>query len=141
MELNLRQATESDKPYLFELRKLTMSIHLENSGLCITDDEHMERLNDRYQHSFIVFHKQDKIGYIKYVQNSHEINLIQLQIDPKFQSKGFGSGIVNKILGIGRGKMAKLSVLKTNPAVALYKRLGFQIVGEDKYEYHMQKAC
>ncbi|MEH6818173.1 MAG: hypothetical protein V7683_16760 [Pseudoalteromonas distincta] len=37
-----------------------------------------------------------------------------------------------------QSKPIKLTVLKNNPALGLYKRLGFTITDENNYEYYMQ---
>ena len=43
-------------------------------------------------------------------------------------------------LGEESGVRLSLSVLKVNPALALYKRLGFRVVGETGYSYEMQNG-
>ena len=85
-----------------------------------------------------MFHKADKIGFVKFETTERELELIQIQIEPKFQNKGFGTNIIKKLIDVEKGKTIKLSVLKTNPAVQLYERLGFKTINED--EYHMQKT-
>ena len=42
------------------------------------------------------------------------------------------------LLSSAKSKIVELTVLKGNPSINLYKRLGFNITGEDEYEYHMQ---
>ena len=132
------QATEIDKKYLLELRKQTMTKHLEAAGQLLTDEEHVERLNYKYECSHVVLLKSERVGFVKYLSKVTELELIQLQVEPKHQGKGYGTGILRKIMDLGQGKTIKLSVLKDNPAVELYKRLGFQTISEDNYEYHMQ---
>jgi ribosomal protein S18 acetylase RimI-like enzyme len=139
MQFEFIRATQPDKEYLLELRKLTMIKHFERAGQFLSHEEHAKRLNDQYECSYLVFYKSNRIGHVKYQLSVHELELIQIQIEPKFQGKGYGSNIVQKILDTAKGKIVKLSVLKGNVAIELYKRLGFKTVGEDKYEYHMQK--
>lgn len=132
------KATESDKDYLLTLRKLTMTEHLESVGLFLTEEEHVDRLNHKFDCSYLVFFNKDKVGHVKYELNEQNLDLIQIQIDPKFQGKGIGSVAIKRMLREGKGKRITLSVLKANPAVRLYEKFGFEIVDEDKYEYHMR---
>ncbi|MBH0022124.1 GNAT family N-acetyltransferase [Pseudoalteromonas sp. SWXJ133] len=63
---------------------------------------------------------------------------MQLQIHPLHQNKGYGKAVIEQVITSAQSKPIKLTVLKNNPALELYKRLGFTIAGEDNYEYHMQ---
>jgi ribosomal protein S18 acetylase RimI-like enzyme len=55
-----------------------------------------------------------------------------------FQRQGFGQKILQQIMTDSKPKLFELTVLKENPALQLYKRLGFEITGEDQHEYFMQ---
>ena len=140
MNFEFVQATEADKAYLFGLRKRTMIEHLEIAGLFLSDREHVERLNHRYDCSYIIFLKRERVGFVKYFSTTKELELIQIQVEPAYQNKGVGTGVIKKILIIGHGKTVKLSVLKNNPAVELYKKMGFKTISESEHEYHMQNA-
>lgn len=132
------QAKETDKEYLLELRKMTMNEHLERAGQFLSEKEHFERINYKFEYSYLVFHSNELIGTVKYHGKTNQVQLTQIQISPRHQGKGYGSGIVQQIVDSESPKTVKLSVLKGSPAVNFYKNLGFKIVGEDTYEYHMQ---
>ena len=132
------QATDSDKHTLLKLRKATMTEHLERSGQFLSGQEHSDRVNYQYQCSYLVFYRGTLIGMVKYRSAAKEVELIQIQVDPQHQAKGYGTGIVEQILENEKNKTVNLTVLKDNPAVQLYKKLGFQTVGEGQYEYRMQ---
>ena len=138
MSFEFRQATESDKSYFLGLRKSTMLEHLEREGIILSEEDHLERVNHEYGHSFIVLFNNELVGVLKYLSTVSEVELIQIQIEPQHQGKGYGSGIIQKILNDEKGKIVRLKVLKNSPAVKFYKRLGFKIVGEDNLEYHMK---
>lgn len=133
------QATESDKEYLLELRKKTMLEHLERAGQFLSEQEHAERVNYKFEYSFLVFHSDELIGAVKFHSKINEVELTQIQISPSYQGKGFGSGIVQQIVDNESPKTVTLSVLKGSPAVKFYRNLGFKTIGEDTYEYHMQR--
>ncbi|MDN4501721.1 GNAT family N-acetyltransferase [Alteromonadaceae bacterium BrNp21-10] len=132
------QATALDRDYLLKLRMLTMVEHLEKSGQFLTELEQQTRLDDQYDCSYLVVHKGVIIGTLKYQQAASTIDIMQIQIHPQHQNKGYGSEIIKQILRNAQAKTLRLTVLKDNPALKLYLRLGFKVVGEDDYEYHMQ---
>ncbi|MBU1438527.1 MAG: GNAT family N-acetyltransferase [Gammaproteobacteria bacterium] len=138
MEFEFQQAKKSDRDYLLALRKLTMVEHLERSGQFLTDIEHEIRLDDKYHCSYLVHYKNTLVGTLKYKSTELEVEIMQVQIHPDHQNKGYGRGIIQQILNSAQSKTVSLTVLKDNPALQLYLRLGFKIVGEDMYEYHMQ---
>ena len=138
MQFQFIQATEKDKPYLLTLRQLTMVEHLEKSGQFLSEQEHECRLNDTYHCSYLIIYQQEKIGTLKYQQHDDKVEIMQIQISPQYQGQGLGKQVLLHILNNSKGKTVELTVLKDNPALNLYKRLGFIITGEDEYEFHMQ---
>jgi GNAT superfamily N-acetyltransferase len=140
MSFEFIAATESDRDFLLELRKLTMQGHLEQSGQFLSDGEHRERLDYKYDCSSLVFHENELIGAVKYQSAENEVELIQIQIAPIHQGKGYGTGIIQQLLSNAKEKSVKLTVLKNSPAVRLYERLGFRIFDEDSFEYHMRNT-
>lgn len=138
MIVEFTQATESDRPYLLRLRKKTMVNHLSTAGKFLSDEEHNERLNHEFGSSFLVTANGNLIGFVKVLSTSAQLEIIQVQVEPRHQNKGYGTGIIQKVLAIGQGKKVKLSVLKANPAKELYIRLGFEVIREDEYEFYMQ---
>ena len=58
----------------------------------------------------------------------------------EYRNKGIGTQLMSRMVDYLRGKGYKqtsLSVKKENYAVKLYKKMGFQVVGEDKEDYLM----
>ncbi|GEA07808.1 hypothetical protein KUL42_25690 [Alteromonas sp. KUL42] len=138
MNFNFQQATKCDRDYLLALRKLTMVEHLERSGQFLSDKEHEFRLDDKYHCSYLVHFNNTLIGTLKYQSTELEVEIMQVQIHPDHQNKGYGRTIIQQVISSAQSKVVSLTVLKENPALQLYLRLGFKIVGEDMYEYHMQ---
>ena len=132
-------ATESDKEYLLALRKRTMNQHLARAGQFLAEKEHEERVNYKFDGSRLVYRGSQLIGAVKCNTSAKEFELIQMQIDLDYQGLGYGSEIIRELLASETGKMIKLNVLKENPALKFYKRQGFEVIGEDEYEFHMCK--
>lgn len=138
MKFEFINASQKDKAYLLDLRKLTMVEHLEKSGQFLSDAQHEFRLNDAYDCSHLIMYSGELLGTLKYRENDQAVEIMQLQIHPLFQGQGFGRKILEQVIADSKPKYITLTVLKENPALLLYKRLGFEITGEDLYEYFMQ---
>ncbi|WDE03197.1 GNAT family N-acetyltransferase [Thalassomonas viridans] len=138
MSFKFVQAKDKDRAYLLDLRKLTMVEHLEQSGQFLTEQEHLDRLNDAYECSHIVFYQNEKIGTLKYREQDEELEIMQIQISPRYQGQGLGKKVLEQVLHQTDAETVKLTVLKDNPARHLYQRLGFTQTDEDEYEFHMQ---
>lgn len=138
MRFEFIKATEQDKAYLLELRKLTMVEHLERSGLFLSEQEHELRLNDAYECSTLIMYENQLMGTLKYREHEDRVDIMQIQIHPSFQGKGLGRKIIEQVIADSQPKFIALTVLKSNPALNLYQRLGFYITGEDEHEYFMQ---
>ena len=65
--------------------------------------------------------------------------MIQLQLAPELQGRGFGTQLLQGILQEARlARVAvQLSVFKSNPALHLYQRLGFIIHSATEHSYEM----
>ncbi len=74
-------------------------------------------------------------GVLRVLENEDSIALDHIELFPEFQNKGFGQKIIKDL--INKNKPVSLQVLKQNPAVNLYKELGFKIIGETDIKYKM----
>lgn len=143
MQIKLVKAEEADKPYLLELRKLTMSEHLESSNVFLSDAEHQFRIEHNFAHAHLIIIPEQNnaiAGGTQYIVHKNSIELLQLQIHPEFQNLGLGSTVIKHLISLSekQNKTMQLKVLKTNRAKHLYERLGFIQTGEDELEYFMQ---
>ena len=131
--LAFRAATEADVPFLLELRRATMSEHLRASGVEPSESERRQRVLASFDCAEIILLAGNPIGLLKVVRSPDEWHLVQIQILPEQQGKGFGSSILEKLLGdaVQARVGVSLSVLKANPARQLYERLGFRVVGQN----------
>lgn len=111
-----------------------MTEHLISSGIETDDESHLNRILYQFDDAKIIILEENPIGFLKLKKNANEYEIIQIQIDPKYQGKGFGKFIIQSIIdnAILRDLPIKLSVLKTNKAKNLYTMLGFKIIEENK---------
>ena len=87
----------------------------------------------------IQFNNQD-IGMLKVEQRDEYIYLGDIQIKREFQRRGIGSQIINDLIQKSNSKALpiRLRVLKGNPAMKLYQRLGFTVVNEFNNCYELE---
>ena len=140
--IKLVKATDDDLPEVLALRISTMSEHLEEMGWSMSKEEHMQRVLKHFDCGYMIWSDGKAIGFIKYKEHQKSLDIIQFQIDPKYQGKGFGKQILEIIEAEAKEKHKNLflKVLKANPAKRLYERIGFQIVDEDEFEFFMEKT-
>lgn len=139
-DMTLRKARASDKPFLLHLRKTTMTEHLEAAGIFLSSAQHEARIEEEFECALIAEYSGRPVGIAKCRETDDCIEIMQLQVLPEYQGRGIGKNIMSTFIEAAarQRKRLALSVLKANPAKRLYERLGFRVVGEDEYEFHMQ---
>ncbi len=141
MELCIRVATARDVEFLHHLRDQTMRTYLEQAGMPVTYDSYEARIQFEFQSAQILEVDNKPVGLFKAVyepENNHW-QIIQIQILPAFQGLGIGSKLITDLIGTAEKSDASigLSVLDSNPAMELYKRLGFRVIGRKGSELLM----
>ncbi len=137
--LTLRPATESDMPFLLELRRQTMDVHLAASGVTASDADHLGRVRSAFHCANVVLLAGEPVGLLKVLRAGRQWKLMQVQLTPAVQGKGMGAMLLRSLIEQVRseGASLSLSVLRANPARRLYDRLGFVIVAETAHAYEM----
>jgi ribosomal protein S18 acetylase RimI-like enzyme len=138
--LTFRAATEADIPFLLELRRRTMSEHLRASGIEPSQSERRARVLASFDCAEIIVLAGTPVGLLKVVRGPDNWDLLQIQIVPEQQGRGFGSTILEKLLAdaVQAQVTVSLSVLNSNPARQLYERLGFRVVAQNDHAYDMK---
>ncbi|GAA5140151.1 GNAT family N-acetyltransferase [Thalassotalea piscium] len=139
-EISFKRATTEDKGFLLELRKLSMGQHLAAAGINLSDDEHLQRINEFFQESFVIQYNGKSIGVVKLGLLPDRLHIRQLQILPEFHNGGIGSKVVTLVKQKASERLlpVTLNVLLKNPAKRLYDREGFIVEGQSDLEYKMR---
>ena len=87
-ELTYRKALETDINYLLWLRKVTMDEYLIISGAVLSETGQLLRINYLFDEAKIIILNKENIGLLKLDEKEHMVEIVQIQIDPKFQGKG-----------------------------------------------------
>jgi ribosomal protein S18 acetylase RimI-like enzyme len=80
------------------------------------------------------------VGWIQQRPEREAIFLGSIYVIPTMQGKGIGTHVIRTLIGLARSRSqaVTLAVMKINPAVGLYERLGFRITSEDEYKLYMR---
>ncbi len=73
---------------------------------------------------------KEKIGRFYICELEYEIRIIDLTILPEYRGKGFGTEIISDVLQKA-AKPVRIYLEKFNRSATLFKRLGFQVIGEE----------
>lgn len=81
------------------------------------------------------------VGWIQATTRNDGLFVAQLFVDGPFQRRGIGTEVMNRVIAdAARSNQAvQLAVVKTNPALRLYERLGFRITHEDDRKFYMKR--
>jgi ribosomal protein S18 acetylase RimI-like enzyme len=117
-----------------------MDAHLFASGLVPSVEEHLQRVLYRLDCAQIIQLAGGAVGLLKVSRDDGDWCLIQIQVRPGSQGQGLGRQLIQSVIDEARkaGASLRLGVLKANPALRLYQRLGFTVVRESIYAYEMR---
>ena len=148
-ELKLNAITDAD---LLFLEQVYFSTRVDELALTAwSDTEKIAFINQQFnaQHSHyqshfpkasydIIIHNDTAVGRLYIDRAPEAIRIIDIALLPHYRGKGLGSQILRNILAEADEQQLSVSihVEKINPAMSLYKRLGFKFI-EDQgvYDY------
>jgi ribosomal protein S18 acetylase RimI-like enzyme len=147
----LRPAGPDDQEFLFQLYASTRKDEFAAAGLDRAQLESLLRMQWSaqqrwYEAAYAIAENQivvdgEAIGRIMVQHSLTETLLVDISLMPEHRGRGIGSLLLRDLIRqCGRKNVAlRLQVLKTNPAVRLYLRLGFSKTSEDEMYFQMEK--
>lgn len=81
---------------------------------------------------FIIESEGQSAGRLLLNREAYELRVIDIAVVPELRGRGVASAVLKSLIAEaeGAGAVLRLSVWHDNPAVALYRRLGFCVRGE-----------
>lgn len=149
--IQFRAIEESDMDFLQELYGTTRAAEL--SMLPWSDEQKHEFVQMQFeaQHSFyqeqfassefwILERAGLRLGRLYLDRRENEFRIIDISLMPNFQGMGLGSQILSAVMADAQSQQLPVTihVEKNNPAMKLYKRLGFELV-EDQGVYDLMQ--
>jgi len=140
LKYSLRPADKGDFSFVKRLYVETMEPLLTVFGAW-DSTKNIESFQAYYQPSeaTIVLVDGEAAGWFQIHEEEAEISLRQIHIEHRYRGGNIGTRIIKDLIRDAhrQGKKLTLSVVKNNPAIKLYERLGFSTLDEDDTKYHL----
>ena len=139
--VELRQAIQKDRNFLYKLKKKTLKEYILKTWGWDEEwqkDYHIQ--NFKPELLKIIIKSGKKIGCFSIIEEEDRFFLSVIEILPKYQKQGIGTGLITELLSKARkrNKSVYLQVLRHNErAQKLYKNLGFSRVSDTDTHYKM----
>lgn len=150
--LQLRPITESDEAFLAKLYASTRQEEMVQSGWPQEEIDRFLLFQFNAQHKYyqmeftkarydVVEQAGEAVGRLYVDRRQDEIRIIDIAFLPQHRGKGMGSRLLNELIDEAQEKKLpiRIHVENNNPAMRLYKRLGFVKTGETGVYYLMEK--
>ena len=137
MNISLRQAKPEDLEWLDEFYERMMRPYVE---LTHAWDEKRFRKNYNTKTISVIQLDGEDIGMLKTEKRKDHIYLGDIQLKEAFQRRGIGTSLIRDVIEKAKadGLPLRLRVLKENPVVELYNRLGFVKTKEFKHCHELE---
>ncbi|MGC6586869.1 GNAT family N-acetyltransferase [Paenibacillus sp. Dod16] len=149
--INMIDANEEDTAFLYELYRSTRLREVSSWGWGEQEMEVFLRMQfDLQQRSYalqfpqashlILMNNQLQAGRVIVHETPAEIRLVDISILPEFGNQGIGTAVLVHLQNMARtdSKSIRLHVIRSNPAITFYERIGFRIRGGDDVYVHME---
>jgi ribosomal protein S18 acetylase RimI-like enzyme len=106
-------------------------------------EAHLAGFRQRWDETQVMIITLDgaKIGCFQSFVKEDALFLAQLFVDRALRGQGIGTAVVKALIeeAMGADRALTLGVVKTNPALRLYERLGFRVTHEDERKFYMRR--
>ena len=81
------------------------------------------------------------VGWLQAIRQDDELFVAQMFVDGLFQRRGIGTEVMKRLIGEANecNLAVRLNIVRTNPALRLYERLGFRVTHEDDRKLYMKR--
>jgi ribosomal protein S18 acetylase RimI-like enzyme len=141
MQIALRPAATQDFEYCKRLYFAGMKNIIEELGLDMTAQVVGFHENWELGQVRIIALDISDVGWLQSSVRDDGLFVAQLFVDDPFQRQGIGTEVMNRLIGEATrlNQAVRLAVVKSNPALRLYERLGFRITHEDDRKFYMKR--
>lgn len=152
--LFLRSAEEGDRAFLYQVFETTRAEEFAHIGWAperisallaeqfSTQDAYYRRHYPQGRFD-VVMRGQTAIGRLYHYWHGSEVRLIDIALLPAYRGAGIGGRLVRAVVARAAAKALPivLYVEKNNPVQSLYRRLGFEAVGENGVYLQMRRPA
>jgi ribosomal protein S18 acetylase RimI-like enzyme len=139
MRITLRHAVAEDFEYCERLYFAGMKNIIEELGLSAIAQKASFPQQWAVEEVRIISADGSDVGWLQSDMRKEGLFVGQLFVDSPFQGHGIGTQVMRQLIdeAAGQNQAVSLAVAKINPALRLYKRLGFRITHEDDRKFYM----
>jgi ribosomal protein S18 acetylase RimI-like enzyme len=136
----LRPATEADFEPVLALSIRAMREHLERIGR-FDPERRRSRMRKQFDAGILHVIEQDgaMLGCVGIEPGPDHIEIHSLFLDIGAQGRGLGAEVFRHVLAAHPGRVFRLEVLKESPARRFWERQGFVLVGEQPFDWVMER--
>jgi GNAT superfamily N-acetyltransferase len=141
MRIILRHAVAQDFEYCKRLYFAGMKNIIEELGLDMAAQTANFPEQWALQQVRIISAEDLDVGWLQSDMRDEGLFVAQLFVDGPFQGRGIGTDVMKQLIGeaAGLNQAVRLAVVKINPALRLYKRLGFRITHQDDRKFYLTR--
>ncbi len=149
--IEFRDITDDDLPFLRRLYRTTREDEMAQVPWSESEKQAFLEQQFAFQHDYytknfgkasfqLVLLDGEPAGRLYLDRRDDEIRLIDIALLPEHRGQGIGGGLMRDVLAEGRrsGLPVRIHVEQNNPALRLYRRLGFERVGDVGIYYLME---
>jgi GNAT superfamily N-acetyltransferase len=141
MQIALRPAGAQDfeyckRLYFAGMKRIIEQLNLDMASQAVSFRENWALLQVR-----IIAIDSSDVGWLQSTMQEDGLFVAQLFVDGPFQRQGIGTEVMNRLIGEAArlNQPVRLAVVKINPALRLYERLGFYTTHEDDRKFYMKR--
>jgi ribosomal protein S18 acetylase RimI-like enzyme len=141
--VSLRPARPEDDEFLLRVYASTRTDELAPVPWTEAEKDAFLRMQFTAQHHYYRQHYADgefsvvqvggePAGRLYLYRGAEELRIVDIALLPEFRGRGIGRALLTEIIGEGdrAGLPVRIHVERNNPALRLYRELGFRVVGE-----------
>ncbi len=149
--ISFRDITDEDVPFLRSLYCTTRDYEMEHVPWSDSEKQVFLEQQFAYQHEYytknftgasfrLILLDGEPAGRLYLDRREDEIRLIDIALLPQHRGRGIGGRLMGDVLEEGRRSSlpVRIHVERNNPALRLYRRLGFERVGDVGIYYLME---
>jgi GNAT superfamily N-acetyltransferase len=143
--VTLRTAEETDLDFAYTVRERSMRRYVEQAwGRWNESETRLQIADDVFRRQLSIIEvNHEPAGLLRVDEYATHVAIDQLFLLPERQGQGIGTGLLQGILATAASKKLPVSlwVLRVNPALGLYKRLGFVVDAQTPTSWHLKSAA
>jgi ribosomal protein S18 acetylase RimI-like enzyme len=151
-EVSLRPAQPEDEEFLLRVYASTRTEELTPVPWTLAEKDAFLRMQFAAQHRYYRQHYAsgeflvivvggEPAGRLYLYRGAQELRIVDIALLPEFRGRGIGRALLTDIIGEGdrAGVPVRMHVERNNPALRLYRELGFREVGEVGVYYFIER--